>query len=356
MHPEIFYSVAAQTYVVSAVIFAAVRWFHCCNGCEDDPEYYYPDRKLTCLFYLIPIVLLVYVVEPLTEETKYLVRGYYPLTHFYYCAALLLNYFGTIKGWRVWKKTVWLCGGLVFSVLAVLFVLAFMPGEVSEEALWTVEIVAFSVGVLMMGYCAMAMMAVWKSLKEIVADYFSNPDVFPTDYARMVLYIPILHAVLIWPVALSGNMTAVAWLQIVLSVFNVAFLIYTLPSYRKKILEADISTDSQKEPFKMQPLKIKNVDLIVAQIRKVVEDEKAFLNPHLTVSDVAARCDFSRTYVSKVIKEELGGFYKYVNSLRFRCLEDFQFKNPNISLDAAIEQCGFVSRSGYYNARKYADS
>ena len=72
------------------------------------------------------------------------------------------------------------------------------------------------------------------------------------------------------------------------------------------------------------------------------------LDSHLTLQDVAARCGYNRTYISSLVKTELGGFASYVNRLRLSYVDDYQRLNPNASLSEAILAAGFGSRQTYY--------
>ena len=53
-----------------------------------------------------------------------------------------------------------------------------------------------------------------------------------------------------------------------------------------------------------------------AAIRKVVEVDQAYLDSHLTLQDVAVRCGYNRTYISGLVKSELGGFAAGFGSLQ----------------------------------------
>ena len=92
--PELIYSIACSAYVVTCLMFAAVRWFHVCPGAKENKTYFHPDRKIMTVFYTIPIILFPYMFNPASHTSWLLVKSYYPLTHFFYCAVLLFNYFG----------------------------------------------------------------------------------------------------------------------------------------------------------------------------------------------------------------------------------------------------------------------
>lgn len=83
---------------------------------------------------------------------------------------------------------------------------------------------------------------------------------------------------------------------------------------------------------------------MLAAIREVVERQQAFLEPHLTLQDVADRCGYGRTYISALIKEEMGGFSAYVNRLRLAYVEEYQREHPDATLGEAIDMAGFGSR------------
>ena len=112
---ELIYSIACTVYVTTCLMFAAVRWFHVCPGAKEKKSYYYPDRKIATLFYAVPIILLPYILNPASHASWMLVKGYYPLTHFFYCAVLLFNYFGKVRQWR--RCGPWCCSTVQSGLL-----------------------------------------------------------------------------------------------------------------------------------------------------------------------------------------------------------------------------------------------
>ncbi len=91
---------------------------------------------------------------------------------------------------------------------------------------------------------------------------------------------------------------------------------------------------------------------MLAAIREVVEGQQSFLEAHLTLQDVADRCGYGRTYISTLIKEEMGGFYAYVNRLRLAYVEEYLQAHPEATLGEAIDMAGFGSRPTYYHMRQ----
>ena len=68
---------------------------------------------------------------------------------------------------------------------------------------------------------------------------------------------------------------------------------------------------------------------------KVVEDEKAYLDNHLTLNSLSRKCGMNRTYVSAVLTERLGGFFSYVNQCRLAHVEAYKVTHPRADLEEA---------------------
>ena len=76
------------------------------------------------------------------------------------------------------------------------------------------------------------------------------------------------------------------------------------------------------------------------------------LDPHLTLQDVADRCGYSRTYIAGLVKNELGGFFSYVNRLRLAHADRLKAEKPNIPVGELTEASGFGSYATYYKIRR----
>ncbi|MCL6265113.1 helix-turn-helix domain-containing protein [Flagellimonas myxillae] len=95
----------------------------------------------------------------------------------------------------------------------------------------------------------------------------------------------------------------------------------------------------------------------VQAFQKLVVEEKAFLDPNLTLETVAHHLDLSSSHLSKVIKNELHTNYTdYVNDLRITEAKNY-LKNPDFSeytITAIGLEAGFNSKSAFYHVFKKA--
>ena len=374
---ELIYSIACTAYVVTCLMFAAVRWFHVCPGAKENKSYYHPDRKLLTLFYAVPIILLPYVLNPASHASWLLVKGYYPLTHFFYCAVLLFNYFGKVRQWRRWLSSGIAASVLVSIAAALLLAVSLMPEcKINEAWEHTLNSIIIAVGLLMTIYCGAAVWQVWQWIHEYSTDNFSNIDDFPLPYARGVIVIPIIHALLIWPMVLLDSPKWLAIMQLLLAVFNIFFLISALPSKRKgnpleqmiednreadneEVLEQTLPTEEHPEIIEQRP-KERQMDIpeqtrqkIADGIEKALVRQRLYLNPNLRLKEVVDVCGYSQAYVSRVLREQYGGFFDYVNILRCRHVDEYIARHPEVTKEEAIIKSGFKDRQNYYRIKKH---
>ena len=372
------FGLAALAYIVTSTMFAAVRWWHTCP--TTDKGYAYPDRRMQALLYLVPAVVLAPCVAfPMRPSAQALAAHYFVLCHSFFCALLLMTYFGRVKGWQQWKPWAVALAMPVGVMGAAKAVEAWTDVAVMPERLaWWLTA---TVGAVCLCYCIEAMRHVWLWMKPLGEDYYSNPDDLPLEYARQVLPIPVLHGVAAWAAFLIGNATVTAVVMALLSVFNVWFLILVLPAHRhREDLVAEVSEDHSSDlsedalpvnngtstatsggvasDSSQKPLPRETVSRIKQQLQQYVETEERFLDPHLTLRDVlTGGCTYNRSYVSRVLNEEMGcTFSAYVNRLRLQRADDLRRQEPQAPIGDIIARSGFDSPSNYYKAkRKYGE-
>lgn len=376
---EHIYSLAATMYILSCVIFSAVRYFHVCNEFQADSDYHFPDRKIACILYLFPLLLLPYTLWPSDAEAWLFVKSYYLILHPWFCSVLLLYYFGRVKAWYSWKKSTQYLSIPLLLATVTMAVIAALPGTQLDEA-WINYCWAgiWALTAITLAYCGMSIRIVRKWMEMHSDDDYSSAADFPSRYARRVIVIPLFHTLPVWAVVAADSQMAMALLQGLLVVFNVVFLIYVLRSHRAKVVLDNEDTALEDTVFENAVVEdaavdVANVDdavnddcpdsddkeqsdykteLIKKQIHKAVVEDQLFLKPHLTLEDVASQCRYGRTYLSKVFKQELGGFFNYVNTLRLDYADKYTEQHPLATLDEVATASGFTSRQALYSVKR----
>lgn len=350
-----FHGIVAGMYVMACLVIAAVRWFHMCRPCDRNPDYFYPGRKAVTIIYLTGLLLLPYIFFPESDGAWLLVKAYFLPMVLYFLTILLFSYFGNVMHWRRWRRPTLILGGIALLTLFTGPVVALIErgGGGSFDSVRIGNIIILVLGLFMTGVCLFAVRTVLSWTAKIDVEEYSNPEDYPVNFARKMVRMLLVTVVLLWVAALSDSRDVMAVLQLLLSGSSAMMLISALHPHRHGAPEeeqpAKEEPASQVYSYKISPAKAKS---IAAAIRRVVEEEQAFLDPHLTVQDVAARCGFNRTYVAGIFKSEFGGFFHYVNTLRLQHVEEYSAAHPASTIAEVAEASGFGSRSSYYKIKK----
>ena len=338
-----FCGVAAAIYITTSLVVAAVRWFHMCQPYDEHPEYYYPGRPYVIGVFLSSLFLIPYVIQPGSTDAWYLCRIFFlPITIFHF-TILLLAYFGIVMQWRRWRVPSMIAGLPVILALLTAFVVAVWPGETVGTAIsrQAVDIIFLLLGFLITLVCIYALVILIRWARNFGnEDSYSNPADFPVVTARRWILMVVTNVVLAWIAALTGHPVVMAVLQLLYAVSSVVFIITALPANRSHLPEVPQESKA-----------VRAHDELLMAIITVIEEQNAYLNPHLTLQDVADRCGYSRSYVSGVIKSDLGGFFSYINKLRLEHVAAYLQEHPDATVSEAATESGFSSRQAYYKVK-----
>lgn len=344
-----FCSMVAAIYINTCLVMAAVRWFHMCRPYDRKPQYYYPGRPYVAGAWLSTLALLPYVLDPTSADAWFLARLFFLPVTLYHFALLLASYFGTVMGWKKWRLAMRLAGLPVLLALLAAVVLAIVPGDQTGTPLSIA--VLYALGGLVTALCLVSMYMVYGWARRFDLEDFSNPNDFPVTQARRWLVMVTLNLALCWTGVVLDNPVVLAAVQLALAVICVLFLISVLHPNRIHPFEDPAEQKEASAQVYHRTISKKKQAEMLAAIRTVVEEREGFLDSHLTLQDVADNCGYGRTYISGLVKSELGGFATYINRLRLAYVENYLKQHPESTLGEAIEAAGFGSRSRYYDAK-----
>ena len=337
--------VAAAVYIAICQVCAAVRWFHMCPPYNRNPRYYYPGRPFVTAAWLSSLCLLPYVFQPESADAWFLVKIFFLPVTLYHFTLILFSYFGSVMQWKKWEWPMTIAGIPVGLALLAALVLAIIPGD--QLHFPTIEtFVLHILGLLITAVCftSAPVVRVWASRFD--SDDYSNPADFPVVKARVWLMFIGINVVLCWTGTLLDRPSVMAVIMLFIALSVVIFVITALHPNRNRPMEEDSS--EQAGLVYKRAISQKKKEEMLSAIRTVVEQQKAFLDPHLTLHEVAERCGYNRTYISGLMKSELGGFFEYINHLRMEYVETYLTEHPDATLGEAIEAAGFGSRPSYY--------
>ena len=358
MAPTVSYlcGMAATVFMAASLVIAAVRWFHMCWPYDRNPRYYYPGRPFVTGIYLNALMLLPYALSPESPDAWYLARVYFlPVTLFHF-TILLFSYFGTVMQWKRWRVPMTIVGVPVVLALLAAFVMAVLPGDqvgsVAPSLSWSVPYV---LGIIVTGVCitAMAVVLIWAGRFD--TDDFSNEADFPVTAARRWVVLTIVNVVLVWINAIVAQPALMAVVMLLFATSSVILIISALHPHRSRPVPEEVVEDAAVESTERdvpaQGASKKKQQEILAAIHTVVEEQKAYLDAHLTIQDIADRSGYSRSALSGLFKAEFGGFFNYINRLRLQHVETYQKEHPGSSIQEAALESGFNTRQNYYSVK-----
>ncbi|MBQ8158690.1 MAG: helix-turn-helix transcriptional regulator [Prevotella sp.] len=119
-----------------------------------------------------------------------------------------------------------------------------------------------------------------------------------------------------------------------------------LPEKENEAEEQGSGAESLNESV---PASRKRLSNLASALTRLMEEERSYLNPDITVSELALKIGTNRTYLSEYFSTDLGmTFYDYINRLRIKhSVLPMMKSGDNYSLDYIAKQSGFKSISTF---------
>ena len=367
---ELFFCVSVAVYVAISLAIAAIRGGHKCQPYARHADYYYPAWKTLVCCFSSDILLLPIVFMPQDTDAILYLRMLLILASPFFCAVVLFSYFGKVLNVGWWRNPVYALA-IPFALMGITaLTLTLIPGTQIEGSfcMWFFSI-SGALALVYLSCFFMAMRMIARAMRRFQEENYSNPDDFPRQFAKGVIWIPILHVAISWTATFIGSLNSLSIGMLLLSVLGVTFLIGALSPHRTLDVERlesgelqietvpEISEPELPEPetepeLAEETLSQERKDEIAGIVRHCVEDEQAYLDSHLTLSSLSRICGVNRTYLSQVISECMGGFYGYVNRCRLAHVARLKVQQPDASIEEIVIASGFGSRQSYYNVRR----
>lgn len=116
--------------------------------------------------------------------------------------------------------------------------------------------------------------------------------------------------------------------------------VYTSGSILRS-LSADIFNSSRRFP---------EDESLRERFQQLMLDEKAFLQPGLTLNEVAEKLRSNKTYISRMVNTTYDiGFPELLNTLRVDYAQQYLLSHRSAKQDEIAKQCGFLSASSFNN-------
>lgn len=147
-------------------------------------------------------------------------------------------------------------------------------------------------------------------------------------------------------------------LAIPASVFSILTLLIGFVGLTQNIYTREVVEESAEEPEQdITPLTPEKEDIIAAEIRRLMDEKRLFLQPNLKINDLAQMLNTNRNYIYNAINRRIGlSFAEYINKRRIEYAVKLIEQDHEIHLADVAHKSGFSSPSAFYrNFKLYMD-
>ncbi len=252
-----------------------------------------------------------------------------------------------MPGWSTWRRL------LLLSLPFLLFTVAY--------ALWPSRTVVYAYSAFLWFYAWTIVITGWAKVNRYlryISREYSNIDRIDVSWLR--------------PVFLFAVIGQLAWLFTSLYSESLCDIIYYISIIVLWLIVLHYSWDFQpiriekdsKEP-EMEacenslapaedetPLNEARIQLSFSKLEKLMEEQKPYLNPTLTLQELAQDLNTNRTYISSYLNQQMNmSFYDYINKLRIeRAAVPLMREHPEYKFEYVASVSGFASISTFRRA------
>lgn len=180
-------------------------------------------------------------------------------------------------------------------------------------------------------------------------NFFSNLDKFQLQYFYIVnisfillMSIPGFYVTLIGRTPLNEDGLQLLY---ICTLFTILYLILAIIGLRQIPAEINLNNTNEDLSFELHQQELK---IIEKSLIEYFTKQKPWLNPQLNILDVAKKIGTNRSYVSKIINENIGcNFNQFVNNYRINEAKILLKQTPEISISEISELAGFGSVNSF---------
>ncbi len=360
---ELLYSLAAFMVVLSGVFCSTVKWFHMCEPYDKDEGFYYPSRRVYAVSQLMLLLLLPYVFAPMDEDIWLATKCFTVMCVPLLIDWMILRYFFNSKEYKRRRRVFLFESILPLSLSVVIVIVAVIPGISLQGVSNSIFIITCILSVMMLLENLWGAWWLWKRIYGYHHDHFSSDSDFPFKSINAVIVQPQVFIVLAWTMFITNSRDYHMILNIIWTAWSIHILITMLKPHKQvsvteitlSMIEEEVVEGELKSTSPTDGSREKKYEEIKKKIERFIIEEEGFKDLYLTLQGVADKVGCGRTYVSIVFKQELGGYYTYINRKRLEFARKYEQEHPRATKDEIAFESGFNSRQALANAAKYLE-
>ena len=344
-----FYSVNL-IFIITNLYGWLLKRFYVPEAYRSNMRELFPAQQLVANFYLLQLVEVPYLLMAGRSEALFYANGTALLLFSSYMLIMVRSYFFLESPTRykliLFLLPVWFCW--IALLLPVFGAVEFSMGF---QRLMTTIIVALFAGYLFL--LDRFRRQLLRHIRELDEDEYSNEEDFPANFARSIKWLPLILCLFLAVNFLMNDPFAKLARDLVFTIVNVWFSLYTLNPHRKvRQLPMELIQKVEEEGKELDDPKHHLNDnkrqQMETRLMALVREEKLYLNDHLSMNDLVKRLHTNKTYLSEVIAHsEYGSFYQLINTLRIDHACWMLGEDPTLKMEQVALASGFSSGSAF---------
>ena len=335
------------TLIVTNIYGWLLKRFFVPDAYKNDVQELYPAQRSVSNFYLLQLVEVPYLLMIGRSEALFYANGTAMLVFTSYILVMMRAYF-FLKTPQPGKMLlfllpVWACWTAL--LLPLFGILEFSP--MYQHIMIGVVLVFSMIYLVFLNRFRIHLVHHIRAIEE---DEYSNEDDFPVKFARSIKWLPLTLCLILIINFLFNDMMVKMIRDIIFTVINVWFVIYTLNPHRKiKELPIELQKEEEKgESPVRRRLTEEQCKIMEDKMLDLVKGEKLYLEDHFTMSDLVKRMNTNKAYLSEVISHsEYGSFYQLINTLRVEHACWMMAKDSTLKMEQVALASGFSSGSAF---------
>lgn len=353
--PEIYYAASCLILVVTSLFCALVRYFHMCRPFDEEETYFYPARKLITIVYACFALPVVWLFRMDSPDACLFMRVFLVLL---LPGAGVLSFRQFFFSQTKHRRLIFVLSGIIpLAVILTCWIYGWIGGDTLHRHRDTLFPLIGGYSLLLTVMLLQTTCWLLRQIRLHMQEEYSNSDDFPVRFAGLVAFIPVLYQGAAWWLFITGDHDYNMWFQLAISVMHVVLLIRILhpqrKEYREVMEEAEeliaekIETVLSDRGSGSSLLSVDAMNELEAKIRVALTEDRLYLNPNLKIGELADAVKSNRKYVSIVMKERFGSFYKELKRLRIEAAVRYREEHPSASREEIAAHCGFSNVRTY---------
>lgn len=353
--PEIYYAASCLILVATSLFCALVRYFHMCRPFDEEETYFYPARKLITIIYACFALPVVWLFRMDSPDAYFFMRVF---------LMLLLPGAGVLSFRRFFfsktrhRRLILVLSGIIpLAIMLACWIYGWIGGDTLYRHRDMLLLLIGGYSLLLTAMLLHTTNWLLRQIRQHMQEEYSNSEDFPVRFAGFVVFMPVLYLGAAWWLFITGDHDYNMWFQLVISVMHIVILIRILHPQRKEyrdvveeteeLIVEKIETVLSNQESGSSLLSVDAKDELEAKIRAALTEDRLYLNPNLKIGELADAVKSNRKYVSIVMKERFGSFYKELNRLRIEAAVRYREEHPSASREDIATHCGFSNVRTY---------